>query len=128
MHRPRTVLTATIAHGWCTSVFVADSRVNHGACAFIEILCQTLDHVLQVATSRGRRFPSRLVIQSDNTVAQAKNAVVMLCLAYLVALGYFVSVDIMFLMVGHTHEDVDQPLLSCVNTWVADEISRSPWM
>ena len=31
-----------------------------------------------------------------------------MCLAYLVARGYFVSVDIMFLMVGHTHEDVDQ--------------------
>ena len=29
-------------------------------------------------------------------------------MAYLVALGYFVSVDIVFLMVGHTHEDVDQ--------------------
>jgi len=102
------VLTATNAHGWCTSVFMADSRVSHGGCAFIEILCQTLDHVLQVTRSRGRRFPSRLVVQSDNTVAQAKNAVVMLFLAYLVALGNFVSVDIMFLMVGHTHEDVDQ--------------------
>ena len=32
----------------------------------------------------------------------------MMCLAYLVALGCFVSVDIMLLMVGHTHEDVDQ--------------------
>ena len=74
MHRPRTVLTAAIAHGWCTSVFMAESRVNHGASPFIEILCQTLDHVLQVARSRGRRFPSRLVIPSDNTVAQAKHA------------------------------------------------------
>ena len=78
MHRPRTVMTAAIAHGWSISVFMADSRVSHGACAFIEIVRQTLDRVLQVARSRGLRFPSRLVIESDNTVAQANNATVML--------------------------------------------------
>ena len=87
---------------------MADSRVSHGACAFIEILCQTRDHVLQVARSRGRRFPSRLVIQSDNTVAQANNTIVIVFWAYLAALGYFVSVGIMFLMVGLTRADVDQ--------------------
>ena len=63
---------------------------------------------MQVAKSRSRRFPSRLATQSGNTVAQANNATVMLFLAYLVALGYFVAVNIVFLMVGHTHEDVDQ--------------------
>ena len=53
-------------------------------------------------------IPSRLATQNDNTVAQAKHTIVMLFLAYLVALGYFVSVDIMLLMVGHTRDDVYQ--------------------
>ena len=81
MHRPRTVLTAAIAHGSCASVYMADSSVSHGDCAFIEILCQTLDHVLQVARPRSRRFPSRLVIKSDITVSQANSAVAMLLLS-----------------------------------------------
>ena len=45
---------------------------------------------------------------TNNTVAQTNHAIVISCSAYVVALGYFVSVDIMFLMVGHTHEDVEQ--------------------
>ena len=81
MHRPRAVVTATIAHGWCTSVFMADSRVNHGASAFIDIRCQTQGHVLQVAKSRSRRLPSRIAILSDITVAQANTAAVMMFLA-----------------------------------------------
>ena len=46
------------------------------------------------------------MVQSDNTVAQAKNAYVNMFLAYLVGAGLFTSVTLNFLMVGHTHEDV----------------------
>ena len=53
----------------------------------------------------GRPIPRHLVIQSDKT-AQAKNFVVSVFLAYLVAKGYFSSATLNFLTVGHTHEDV----------------------
>ena len=63
---------------------------------------------MEVAKSRYRRFPSRLVIQSDNTEAQANNATVMLCVGLFGCPWLFVSVDIMVLMVGHTYVDVDE--------------------
>ena len=47
-------------------------------------------------------------IQSDNTVSQAKNSFVAVYLAYLVAKHKFATCNLFFLMVGHTHEDVDQ--------------------
>lgn len=49
--------------------------------------CQLLDEVQKLCRETGRRFPSHLVIQSDNTTAQAKNQGVLLFLSYLVARG-----------------------------------------
>jgi len=106
--RPRSVLTAAMAHGWCTSLFLADDALSHGASAFCEVLAQTLDHVYQKAKVQGVGLPSHLVIQSDNTVAQAKNSEVAQFLAHLVAARKFSTCTLNFLMVGHTHEDVDQ--------------------
>lgn len=38
IRRPRMVLTAAIAHGYCTTLFFADEIVNHGSSAFCEVL------------------------------------------------------------------------------------------
>ena len=106
--RPRSVLTAAMAHGWCTCLFLADDSLSHGASAFCEVLAQTLDHVSNKAKAQGLAFPLHLVVQSDNTVAQAKNSEVAQFLAHLVAARKFSTCTLNFLMVGHTHEDVDQ--------------------
>ena len=37
-HRPRMVLTAAIAHGYCTTLYFADEIQSHGADAFCEVL------------------------------------------------------------------------------------------
>ena len=52
-------------------------------------------------------MPKHLVIQSDNTTAQAKNSLVGQFLAHLVGAGFFDTCALNFLPVGHTHEDVD---------------------
>ena len=57
----------------------------------IDLRCQLLDEVLQISQETGRKFPSHLVLQSDNTPAQAKNSEVLLFLAYLVARGKWVT-------------------------------------
>ena len=106
--RPRAVLTAALAHGWCTDLILADDSLHHGASAFCEVLARVLDHVYKMSMVNGRPFPKHLVIQSDNTVAQAKNSLANCFLAHLVGTGKFVSCTLNFLMVGHTHEDVDQ--------------------
>ena len=107
--RPKMVLTAAIAHGWCANVLLAQDNLNHGADAFCEVLCRTLEHVWRICKRTGRAMPAHLVIQSDNTVSQAKNTFVTMFLAYLVSKYKFVSVDLLFLMVGHTHEDIGAP-------------------
>ena len=53
-------------------------------------------------------MPRILVIQADNTTAQTKNSKVATFLAWVVASGKFDAVVLNFLLVGHTHEDIDQ--------------------
>ena len=103
LKRPKSITSAVLCHGWCTCVYTADETLSHGASAFCEILCRALDEVARLCRLHNRAFPQHLVIQSDNTTAQAKNNVVSLFLAYLVARGKFLTATINFLTVGHTH-------------------------
>ena len=106
--RPRISFTIAMAHGYCVDMYAAPEQLNHGSDAFLEVLCRTIDHVRRICQQRNLPFPRHLVIQSDNTVAQAKNQHVAVFLAFLVSRRLFLSVNLMFLVVGHTHEDIDQ--------------------
>ena len=83
-------------------------RVSLRPCASGPARCRTIQQVSESCVQRGAPFPQHLVIQSDNTVSQAKNSHVTLFLAYLVAKYKFATATLNFLMVGHTHEDIDQ--------------------
>ena len=106
--RPRIAITGAMAHGFCTNLFYADENQPHGANNFLECLMRTLVQVQQMCKERNMEFPAHLVIQSDNTVAQAKNHVTCMCLGVLVSKGFFKTITLNFMMVGHTHEDIDQ--------------------
>ena len=106
--RPRMTLTCGIAHGWCTGLFCAQETLSHGSNAFNEVLCIILSKVSQIARAKGRKFPSHLVIQADNTTGQTKNGLVASFMAQLVGMRKVLTATLNFLMVGHTHEDVDQ--------------------
>ena len=73
LKRPRMSLTAAMAHGYCVDLHMAPETLNHGSNAFCEVLCQSIEHVWRICKSQSRPFPSHLVVQSDNTVARAKN-------------------------------------------------------
>lgn len=49
-----------------------------------------------------------LFLQLDNTTAENKNHMLLAYCSLLVELGYFERVVISFLVVGHTHEDIDR--------------------
>lgn len=104
--RPRVVVTAALAHGHVTSWFLAPDELTHGSDAYCEILCQVIEQVRQ--RNGSNPLPRHLVLQVDNTVSQAKNGFVGTFCAYMVGKQLFQSVTMNFLMVGHTHEDVDQ--------------------
>ncbi|CAE7241926.1 unnamed protein product [Symbiodinium natans] len=107
-HRPRNTIHLAIAHGFCADFYIADDEnFFHGASFFCEILTRTLARVKKICQEQGRAMPEHLVIQSDNTTAQAKNSEVASFLALLVRRFKFHSCVLHFLQVGHTHEDVD---------------------
>lgn len=125
--RPRFVFTAAMAHGYGTFFFIADEHVSHGASAFCEVLLRVVEAVWDKCRSSGISFPQHLIVQSDNTVAQAKNSLVNLFLAFLVSKYKFQTANLFFLVVGHTHEDIDQlfgVVLSLVLRKVAFRTSR----
>src|SRR3569623_2150191 len=57
-------------------------------------------------------LPRYLHLQLDNTSKENKNNILIAFLLLLVANSLFDAVEVMFLRVGHTHEDVDQ-MFSC---------------
>ena len=93
---------------WCTAIFIAQDTVSHGSNAYVEVLCQLLDKVAEICRVQGRSFPVHLVLQADNTVAQTKNEYAAAICSQMVGMQKFSTVTLNFLMVGHTHEDIDK--------------------
>lgn len=79
----------------------------------MQLRSRTVEHVFKQCNERNLPFPDHVVLQCDNTVAQAKNKETMAFFATLAMLRIFRSATLNFLMVGHTHEDVDQ-LFGCI--------------
>ena len=107
--RPRLVVTCAWAHGFCCDFYVSHDEITpHGASAFCEEIIRTVQHVHEICRRNHWKFPEHLVVQSDNTTSQAKNSESGEFLATLVGMTKFLSALLNFLIVGHTHEDVDQ--------------------
>ena len=106
--RPKLVLTAAICHGFHCSLFVShDETTPHGASNYCEVLSRCFDRVFEICKSRRWKWPNQLVVQTDNTTAQAKNSEGMMFLSLLARRNLFGSVTNNYLCKGHTHEDVD---------------------
>ncbi|XP_052692810.1 uncharacterized protein LOC128171098 [Crassostrea angulata] len=54
------------------------------------------------------KIPDTLYLQMDNCPGQNKNRYILGFLCWLVEIGVFKKIKVSFLMVGHTHEDIDQ--------------------
>ena len=90
--RPRLVLTAAMAHGYCTCLYLASERINHGTDGYLEILSSTIEQVRLICQERGWDMPEHLVIQTDNTVSQSKNSASHIFAALLVAWRMFKTI------------------------------------
>jgi hypothetical protein len=73
-------------------------------------------HVIADVRQRKGRLPPTLRIQADNYTRENKNIYKFALCAALVGLGYFQEVQLCFLIVGHTHEDIDQRFNIISNT------------
>ena len=52
-------------------------------------------------------LPPHLLLQLDNAASDNKNCYVFMFLSLLIALGVFITIEVGFLIVGHTHEYID---------------------
>jgi hypothetical protein len=99
-------LTAVHFHGRDTYIFPSSKFVKGGSNWTIQCLLEALS---SEAHKEGHvNFPRTWFIQMDNCSGDNKNKFVFSFLSTLVAKGYFDTIVVSFLPVGHTHEDVDQ--------------------
>jgi hypothetical protein len=76
-------------------------------------------------------LPKRLYLQFDNSTKDNKNRFVMAFCSLLTARGIFKEVTVGFLVVGHTHEDIDayfsylSKLLKQKNTYVLADLMKA---
>ena len=71
------------------------------------IISGLMQHITRYMDSTGRH-PSTLYLQLDNCCPTNKNRIMLAWAACLVKHGWFKEVHLSYLMVGHTHEDIDQ--------------------
>ena len=84
------------------------------------LLTHTLDIAVEHLQRRGRKLPTHLHVQADNTSREMRNQITAKWGAVLVAKGLFRSVTFGYLPVGHTRNDVDQRV-STVATLLAGQ-------
>jgi hypothetical protein len=124
--RPRAPLTAAYAHGHSVNLFLTQENQNHGADLFCELLCQVLNGVKKSCMEKGREMPEHLIVVTDNTVSWSKNTFANQFFAYLVGSFKFRTVSALHLMVGHTHEDIDQLFSVCTALLNAKKSWQTP--
>ncbi|WAQ94150.1 hypothetical protein MAR_006621, partial [Mya arenaria] len=106
-------LMGAIAHGIGIYGFFDPFQWSHGGNYTISILCSIFGML--------DSLPEVLYLQLDNCPGANKNRFVIGFLALLVQAGIFKKIKLSFLMVGHTHEDIDQ-LFSRFSTNVRDKM------
>jgi hypothetical protein len=100
-------IMGVIAHGHGSYIYISQPPLRSGANFTLECLWRTLIALEAEYDRMGVRFPTKFCIQMDNAGDNKAHAVIAY-IAYLVEEGYASEIELNFLIVGHTHEDIDQ--------------------
>lgn len=100
-------LMGAIAHGHGNFLYVSHKPVINGADFTLECLWRTLIKLESAYQENGWTWPPKLDLQFDNCRDNKNKCVVAFC-SLLVETDVFSEVNFNFLMIGHTHEDIDQ--------------------
>jgi hypothetical protein len=103
-------ISGAMVHGKTTEVFVDTNQWEHGSNLLINILYRILNIYKE-------KIPAVLYLQLDNCLRGNKNKYVFAFLSHLVELNIFRKIKVNFLMVGHTHEIIDQ-FFSRISLWL----------
>ena len=96
-------LFGAYGYGYGLRVHAVPDYVEKGA----QLTITVIHELLMAMVRSGRPRPSCLHIQLDNTSGENKNSLVFVYACYLVESGFFKSVRLFFLPVGHTHIFID---------------------
>ncbi|XP_076106142.1 uncharacterized protein LOC143074678 [Mytilus galloprovincialis] len=111
-------VTGALCHGFGLDFgFTWTDRFHPDSNVTLNCLLKVLHHVKEI---NDNALPPVLYLQADNCGKDNKNHFVLMFLAALVKAEVFKKIKLSFLMVGHTHEDVDQ-LFSRVSTKLCQE-------
>lgn len=104
----KTKCTFCKIHFWGTIIFMSYPDLEpQGANLTIECMYRTILYIYQQRRARGNNSRLRnIYVQLDNA-SPNKNWALMAAAAYLVMLGLCRKVKYSFLLVGHTHDDID---------------------
>jgi hypothetical protein len=111
-YRLRTKLIGAIAHGFGTFLYWCTNLICHDTNLQIECLRRTL---LKYEAEKGQ-LPPILYLQLDNAPDNKSKQFLAFC-AYLVEMEIFDCVKVSYLMVGHTHENIDS-YFSCISQFL----------
>jgi hypothetical protein len=116
----KTHLCRVLVHGWGLYCDVwIDVHHRHDSNQVVTSIMGVLN---AVHSARGS-VPPILCIQADNCTRENKNKFLFGLYATLVGLGYFKEVRVGFLLVGHTHSDIDQRFSSISHVLKGDDIN-----
>ena len=96
-------LYGALVHGVGAYAFTVPDHEHQGHNTTIQVL-----HEILAELRKQGELPRVLKLQLDNTTKQNKGQFLYGYLALLVECGVFETVEVSFLPVGHTHEDIDQ--------------------
>jgi hypothetical protein len=97
-------ILGAIAHGRDTYAFLLPSHIAQGN----NVTCEVLRRVIDDVRKQEGKLPPILKLQLDNTAKQNKSRFLIGFCQHLVDAGVFKYIELNFLPVGHTHEDIDQ--------------------
>jgi hypothetical protein len=112
LRRIKMHLYGALVHGRAAYAFTMTDHEAQGHNSTIQVL-----HYVLVDIAKGGPLPTILKVQLDNTTKQNKGQYLFAYLSMLVEYGVFESVEVSYLPVGHTHEDIDQ-FFSRVSVWL----------
>lgn len=93
--------------GWQFSLFVMDEPTRHDASAIVEMIALTLEDIYSTCARTGGKFPTSLLVISDNTVREAKNQILLAYLNNLTSHFKFQMAGLLNLRKSHTHDKLD---------------------
>lgn len=106
--RPQLHLVGALVAGLVEQYYILNTDLASDSNMQATILSHVLDIAVEHLKSRNRVLPANLHIQADNTCRETRNQQTLMWAASLISRGVFRSVSIGYMVVGHTHIDIDQ--------------------